>query len=76
MAKVYSYSCELDSQPTVKTFEFNWEAEDWAAEEIQRRVAFCVQHSASVVDDETYDMFYELEARLVRVEPNGFPDPR
>ena len=59
---------EMDSKPTVKLFEFEYEALDWSHEEVQRRIDFTVQHSSDTVSEEEYKQIEEYEYHLVRVQ--------
>ena len=64
-----TYPChEMDLKPTIKLFEFEYEALDWSHEEVQRRIDFTVQHSADTVSEEEYKQIEEYEYYLVRVE--------
>ena len=47
--KVTYPSHEMDSKPTIKFFEFEYEALDWSHEEVQRRIDFTVQHRSDTV---------------------------
>ena len=58
----------LDSNPTVKTFEHEYEAEEWLFDEVQRRVDYVVQHSPYTITDEEYQEIEENEYSLVRIE--------
>ena len=59
---------EMDSKPTIKFFEFEYEALDWSHEEVQRRIDFTVQHSSDTVSEEEYKQIEEYEYYLVKVE--------
>jgi hypothetical protein len=59
---------EMDLKPTVKLFEFEYEALDWSHEEVQRRVDFTVQHSSDAVSEEELKQIEEYEYYLVRIE--------
>jgi hypothetical protein len=76
MAKVTLYVAALDTTPWVRPFEFNWEADDFAAEEIARRVDFAASHLAYAPSLEDMQEIEEAERELVVIEHNDFPDPR
>jgi len=57
-----------DTNPTIKYFDEEWEAEEWVSEEIDRRVSYIVEHSQYVItEDELYSL-YNTEDELVRIE--------
>tara|TARA_B100000941_G_C28004859_1_gene302406 strand:+ start:99 stop:311 length:213 start_codon:yes stop_codon:yes gene_type:complete len=58
----------LDTNPTVKEFDFHDEASDWLHEEVSRRVAFAVEHSPYTVSEEEYNQMEEVEYTLVKME--------
>ena len=66
--KVTNPSHEMDSKPTIKFFEFEYEALDWSHEEVQRRIDFTVQHRSDTVSEEEYKQIEEYEYYLVKVE--------
>ena len=58
----------LDTKPVIKTFESEYEAEEWLHYEVQRRIDFCVQHNPFLVDQRELDLMIEQEYSLVRIE--------
>lgn len=58
----------LDPFPERIAFASDWEAQDWVADEIQRRIGYRVQHSAYVVSEEELSQWEEEEMQLVRIE--------
>lgn len=57
-----------DTNPTIKYFDEEWEAEEWVSEEITRRVSYIVEHSQyNITEDELYSL-YNTENELVRIE--------
>ena len=57
-----------DTNPTIKYFDEEWEAQEWVSEEIDRRVSYIVEHSQYVItEDELYSL-YNTEDELVRIE--------
>ena len=58
----------LDSQPDVIHFEEQWEALEFASEEMQRRVEFQVQHSTYALSEEDVRAIEEHETQLMRID--------
>ena len=58
----------LDSNPTIKTFEHEYEAEEWLHNEVQERIDYTVQHSPFSISEEEYREIEENEYTLVRIE--------
>ena len=58
----------LDTNPTIKTFEHEYEAEEWLNDEVQRRMDYVVQHSPYTISEEEYREIEENEYTLVRIE--------
>ena len=58
----------LDSQPDVIKFEEEWEALEFASDEMQRRVDFQVQHSAHSMSEQDVREIEEHETQLIRIE--------
>ena len=58
----------LDSQPDVIHFEEQWEALEFASEEMQRRVEFQVQHSTYALSEEDVRAIEEHETQLIRID--------
>ena len=58
----------LDSHPDVIHFEEQWEALEFASEEMQRRVDFQVQHSTYALSEEDVRAIEEHETQLIRID--------
>lgn len=58
----------MDPNPTVETFDTMSEAQDWVADEMQRRIDWTVSHSPYPISDEELDEMRESEFALVRIE--------
>ena len=58
----------LDPQPDVIKFEEQWEALEFASEEMQRRVDFQVQHSPYSLSEQDVREIEEHETQLIRIE--------
>ena len=58
----------LDLLPTIKTFETQYEAEEWLNDEVQHRIDYTVQHSPYTISEEEYREIEEYEYSLVRIE--------
>ena len=58
----------LDINPTIKTFETEYEAQEWLHNEVQRRIDFTVQHSDFCLNSKEYKEIEEYEYSLVRIE--------
>ena len=58
----------LDTNPTIKTFEHKYEAEEWLHNEVQERMDYMVQHSPFSISEEEYKEIEEIEYSLVRIE--------
>ena len=58
----------LDTKPVIKTFESEFEAEEWLNDEVQRRMDYVVQHSPYTISEEEYREIEEYEYSLVRIE--------
>ena len=58
----------LDTNPTVKTFETEYEAEEWLFDEVQERISWTVEHSPFSISEEEYKEIEENEYSLVRIE--------
>ena len=64
-----TYAIEsLDTNPVIKTFEFEYEAEEWLNDEVQRRMDYIVQHSQYTISEKEYKEIEENEYTLVRIE--------
>ena len=71
MAQVEIFVSEMDTNPETHEFEFNWEAEDFASEEVQRRLDYRVAHSPYLVSEEELGKWQAEEESLVIVRLNG-----
>tara|TARA_R100000664_G_scaffold2544_2_gene6296 strand:+ start:1693 stop:1908 length:216 start_codon:yes stop_codon:yes gene_type:complete len=58
----------LDTKPVIKTFESEYEAEEWLNEEVQHRIDYTVQHSPYTISEKEYQEIEEYEYSLVRIE--------
>ena len=58
----------LDSKPTIKFFESEYEAEEWLHNEVQERISWTVEHSPYTISEEEYRDIEEYEYSLVRIE--------
>lgn len=58
----------LDSNPTIKTFEQEWEAIDWLNDEKSRRIEFIVSHSPYIVSKAELETITETEDSLCKIE--------
>ena len=58
----------LDTNPTIKTFETEYEAEEWLNDEVQHRIDYTVQHSQYTISEKEYKEIEEYEYSLVRIE--------
>lgn len=57
----------LDTCPTVKTFDCFYEAQNWIADEVQRRVEWAVAHSPYALSESDIEALEETEYSLVRI---------
>tara|TARA_Y100000004_G_C8644739_1_gene298590 strand:+ start:168 stop:383 length:216 start_codon:yes stop_codon:yes gene_type:complete len=58
----------LDTNPSIKTFESEYEAEEWLHNEVQERMDYTVQHSPFTISEKEYQEIEEYEYSLVRIE--------
>tara|TARA_R110000824_G_scaffold21526_1_gene80206 strand:+ start:241 stop:462 length:222 start_codon:yes stop_codon:yes gene_type:complete len=58
----------LDPKPDVIKFEEQWEALEFASEEMQRRVDFQVQHSPYSLSEQDVREIEEHETQLIRID--------
>ena len=58
----------LDTDPFIKTFETEYEAEEWLNDEVQHRIDYTVQHSQYTISEKEYQEIEEYEYSLVRIE--------
>ena len=66
--KVTYASFPLDEKPVIKTFEHEYEAEEWLNDEVQHRIDYTVQHSPYTISEKEYKEIEEYEYSLVRIE--------
>ena len=58
----------LDTNPTIKTFDEEYEALEWLENEVQERINYTVQHSPFSISEKEYQEIEENEYSLVRIE--------
>ena len=58
----------LDTNPTIKTFEHEYEALEYMSDEIERRISYIVEHSPFSISEKEYQEIEENEHTLVRIE--------
>ena len=58
----------MDPNPSVELFDTMSEAQDWVADEMQRRIDWQVSHSPYPISDDELDEMRETEFTLVRIE--------
>ena len=58
----------LDTNPVIKTFESEYEAQEWLNDEVQHRIDYTVQHSPYIISEKEYQEIEEFEYSLVRIE--------
>jgi len=58
----------LDSNPTIKFFDSEYEAQEWLNDEVQHRIDYTVQHSQYTISEKEYQEIEEYEYSLVRIE--------
>ena len=58
----------LDTNPTIKTFEHEYEALEWLENEVQERINWTVEHSPYTISKKEYQEIEENEYSLVRIE--------
>jgi hypothetical protein len=58
----------LDTKPVIKTFENEYEAEEWLHNEVQERISWTVEHSPFTISEEEYRKIEEYEYSLARIE--------
>jgi len=58
----------LDTNPVIKTFETEYEAQEWLNDEVQHRIDYTVQHSPYTISEKEYQEIEEYEYSLVRME--------
>lgn len=67
VAVVTAAADSCDPCPDVIAFDTVWEAEDWVAEEIERRVQYAVDHSPYPVSEDDRDSMVETETELFTI---------
>ena len=55
----------LDTNPVIKTFEHEYEAEEWLHNEVQERMDYTVEHSPYTISEKEYQEIEEYEYSLV-----------
>ena len=71
MTKNYqvTYACDYcDPRPTVKTFEFFDEMQDWLMEEVEHRVQWFVDHSPYAISEKDRKDQEQFEYSLVQIK--------
>ena len=58
----------LDTNPVIKIFESEYEAEEWLNDEVQHRIDYTVQHSPYTISEKEYKEIEEYEYSLVSIE--------
>ena len=58
----------LDTNPVIKIFESEYEAQEWLNDEVQHRIDYTVQHSPYTISEKEYKEIEEYEYSLVRIE--------
>ena len=58
----------LDSKPTIKFFQNEFDAEQWINESVQQRMSFLIEHSPYTISEKEYKEIEENEYSLVRIE--------
>jgi hypothetical protein len=61
----------MDPSPDRIAFSTVWEAEDWVAEEVARRVQYQVDHSPHTVSEDDLMDLHEQECELFRIDEEG-----
>lgn len=72
MIKVTYAIDTLDPNPTVELFDTMSEAQDWVADEMQRRIDWAVSHSPHPISDDELEEMQETELQLVRIVRDGY----
>jgi hypothetical protein len=69
MAYRVTYAIDsLDPNPDQWTFDSEHEALDFLSDEIERRIAFQIEHSPYTLDESEYEALREVETSLARIE--------
>jgi len=58
----------LDTNPTIKIFEHEYEAEEWIFNEVKERISWIVEHSPFTISNKEFEEIEEYEYSLVRIE--------
>jgi len=58
----------LDTKPFIRTFDEEYEALEWIDDEVQRRIAFEVEHSPFSISEIEYRELQIYEYSLVKIE--------
>jgi hypothetical protein len=58
----------LDPNPAVELFDTMSEAQDWIADEMQRRIDWTVSHSPYPIREDELEEMREIELTLVHIE--------
>mgnify|MGYP003144289670 CR=1 FL=1 len=58
----------LDTKPTIKFFENEFDAEEWLHNEVQERISWTIEHSPFTISEKEYEEIEENEYTLVRIE--------
>lgn len=72
MIKVTYAIDTLDNNPVVEIFDTMSEAQDWVADEMQRRIDWTVSHSPYPISDDELEEMQETELQLVRIVKDGY----
>lgn len=70
LEEVFVVECSadsLDTSPDCIAFTTEWEATDFVADEVQRRVSYMSEHSAQTVTEQDLQDWEEQESQLVRL---------
>ena len=58
----------IDSKPTERFFETQYDAEEWLFNEVQRRMDYTIQHSPYTISEKEYAEIEEYENSLIHIE--------
>ena len=62
----------MDPNPSVELFDTMSEAQEWVADEMQRRIDWTVSHLPYPISDDELDEMRETEFTLVRIVKDGY----
>lgn len=65
--KIYVHVDMLDTNPTVTTYDSEWEAMDARHEAIEHAVQWRVDHSPYTIDEDELEAIREEESLLVKI---------